>query len=56
MKQFQINSLITDDIYKEMQIFLSSILLILLVATTFSLASCELNYTPFEVFGAFAPI
>ena len=45
-----------------MKSFLSGILVMLLVAITFSLASlrleahCELNYTPFGVFGAFAPI
>ena len=42
--------------------FLSGILVMLLVTVTFSLAclrleaNCELNYTPFGVFGAFAPI
>ena len=42
--------------------FLSGILVILLVPITFSLAclrleaNCELNYTPFGVFGVFAPI
>ena len=45
-----------------MKSFLSGILVILLVAITFSLASlrveahCKLNYIPFGVFGAFAPI
>ena len=34
--------------------FLSSILVILLMAIT--LSKWELNYTPFGVFGAFAPI
>ena len=36
------------------KIFLSSILVILLVAITFSSANSELNYTPFGVFGAFS--
>ena len=45
-----------------MKSFLSGILVILFVAITFSLAclklvaNCELNYTPFGVFGAFVPI
>ena len=45
-----------------MKSFLSSILVILLVEITFSLAwlrleaNYELNYTPFGVFEAFAPI
>ena len=47
---------------KEMKSFLSSILVILSVPITFSLvclrleANYELNYTPFGVFGPFAPI
>ena len=32
---------------KEMKKILSGILVILLVVTTFSLANCELNFTPF---------
>ena len=51
-----LDSSITDDIYKEIKKFLSNILVILLVASTFSLANCELSYTPFEVFEAYAPI
>ena len=43
-------------IYKERNNFLSSILVVLLGPITFSLANCELNYAPFGVFGAFAPI
>ena len=45
-----------------MKSFLRGILLILLVAMTFSLvclrleANCELSYTPFGVFWAFSPI
>ena len=45
-----------------MKSFLNGILVILLVAITFSLtclrleANCELNYAPFGAFGAFAPI
>ena len=45
-----------------MESFLSGILVILLVAVTFTLAClrleahCELNSTSFGVFGAFAPI
>ena len=45
-----------------MKSFLSGILVILLVTITFSVAylrleaNCELNYTPFGVFGAFASI
>ena len=32
------------------------VLVVLLVTITFSLANCELNFTAFGVFGAFAPI
>ena len=43
--------MITDVIYKEMKKFLSSILIILLIGTTFTSANCELSYTVFEIFG-----
>ena len=40
---------------KEMKIVLSGIVIISMVAIIFSLANCELNYTPFSVSGPFVP-
>ena len=39
-----------------MKNFLSNISVILLVAITFSLDNCELDYTPFGLFAAFSSI